>query len=123
MTNMAKQGETGSNVKRRRRRRVAKRGSVERLGDVLADLLASRGYAQIQTTSACVEAWRQAAGEQMAKHSRPGNIKRGVLEVTVRNSAAVQELTFQKTRLVSDLARLIPEQEIRDVRFRVGQID
>jgi len=93
------------------------------MGDVLASQMARRGYAQIETTSACAEAWQQASGEQMASHSLPGNVRRGVLEVTVRNSTVLQELTFQKSRLLAELAPLIPDQNISDIRFRVGKVD
>jgi len=50
-------------------------------------------------------------------------VNRGVLEVLVRNSVAAQELGFLKTKIVKMLTKLIPEQQIRDLRFRVGTID
>jgi predicted nucleic acid-binding Zn ribbon protein len=68
-------------------------------------------------------AWREVAGDKLAKHSRTGNIRRGVLNVFVRNSAVVQELTFRKSQLIKQLAKLNPGQKIRDLRFQVGPID
>ena len=56
-------------------------------------------------------------------NSRPGNVRRSVLEVTVRNSAVLQELTFQKTQLLGELSRLLPDQNIRDLRFRIGPME
>jgi len=91
--------------------------------DVLSQLLAKRGYAQVQTAATCEAAWREAVGHKLAGDTRPGNVRRGVLEVLVRNSSAVQELAFLKTKIVKTLTKLIPEQRIRDVRFRVGAID
>jgi hypothetical protein len=41
----------------------------------------------------------------------------------VRNSAVRHELGFVKTKIVKMLGKLIPEQQIRDVRFSVGTID
>jgi len=116
---MASQGETT------RAGRYGRRSSrtAERIGDVLANLLARRGYARVESASACTEAWQEAAGEKMAQHSRVGNVRRGVLEVTVRNSAVLQELTFQKTQLLGDLGRLLADQKIRDLRFRIGTIE
>ena len=55
--------------------------------------------------------------------TRPGNVRRGVLEVLVRNSSVLQELGFLKAKIVKTLTKLVPEQQIRDVRFRVGTID
>jgi len=91
--------------------------------NVMSQLLAKRGYAQVQTAAGCEAAWREAVGESLAGHTRPGNVKRGILEVLVRNSTVLQELAFIKAKAVKVLAKLIPEQQIKDLRFRVGTID
>src|SRR5262245_37323364 len=91
--------------------------------DVFSQLLAKRGYAQVQTAAGCESAWREAVGESLASHTRPGNVKRGVLEVLVRNSSVLQELAFVKAKAIKTLTKLIPDHHIRDVRFRVGTID
>jgi len=91
--------------------------------EVLSQLLAKRGYAQVQTAATCEEAWREAVGGKLAADSRAGNVRRGVLEVLVRNSVTVQELGFVKTKIVKTLSKLVPEQQIRDLRFRVGVLD
>lgn len=94
----------------------------KKIGDVLSGLLARKGYARVQAASACDEAWKEAAGK-LAAHSRPGNVKAGVLEVIVRNSTALQELTFQKKKLLKRLQEKLPEEKIADLRFRVGSLD
>jgi len=91
--------------------------------DVLSQLLAKRGYAQIQTAATCEAAWRQAVGEKLAGHTRPGSVRRGVLEVLVRNSSVLQELSFVKAKALKTLTKLVPEQQIKSVRFRVGAIE
>ena len=53
----------------------------------------------------------------------PGNVRRGVLEVLVSNSSVLQELSFLKPKAIKTLTRLVPEQQIKGVRFRVGPID
>jgi hypothetical protein len=52
-----------------------------------------------------------------------GNVRRGVVEVTVSNSAALQELTFRKAELIARISAALPEQNICDIRFRVGMLD
>jgi predicted nucleic acid-binding Zn ribbon protein len=103
------------------RRRPKTRGP-RKMADVLSGLMARRGYAQQLSHGQCAEAWRQSVGEHLARHSHAGVVRRGVLEVTVRNSTVMQELSFQKKRLLQQLAQLVPDQRIRDVRFRVGAI-
>jgi predicted nucleic acid-binding Zn ribbon protein len=94
----------------------------QKIANILADLLARRGYGRVQSTEAYEEAWRQAAGPLAAQYTRVGALKRGALEVTVLNSTLVQELTFQKAALLATLNQLLPEQGIRDLRFRLGAI-
>jgi predicted nucleic acid-binding Zn ribbon protein len=103
-------------------RRQRYRRGPKSIADVLSSLIARRGYAQIQTSCGCEQAWQAAVGDKMAAHSRVGNVRRGILEVTVSSSAVMQELMFQKRRLLQELTRTIPEQKIRDFRFRVGVV-
>jgi hypothetical protein len=91
--------------------------------DVLSQLLAKRGYAQVQTAACCQAAWREAVGDKLAADTRPGSVRRGILEVLVRNSSVLQELSFAKAGIVKSLTRLVPDQRIRDVRFRVGSLE
>ena len=55
--------------------------------------------------------------------NQPGRTRRGVLEITVRNSTIMQELVFQKTELIQTLTDRLPEAKISDLRFRVGVVD
>ena len=93
------------------------------IGNILSELLARRGYARVQSGGSCAEAWSQAAGAAIAAYSRAGQVRRGVLEVQVANSLLIQELSFEKTRLLAKLAELVPDENIRDLKFRVGVID
>ncbi|HEX4143403.1 MAG TPA: DciA family protein [Pirellulales bacterium] len=93
------------------------------IGNIVAELLARRGYGRLQAADACATAWQQAAGGALAACSRAGQVRRGVLEVWVQNSTLVQELSFEKTRLLAALAQLVPDEKIRDLKFRVGPID
>jgi predicted nucleic acid-binding Zn ribbon protein len=94
----------------------------KRIGNIVAELVARRGYARVMAATSCAEAWASAAGPVFTKFSRAGSIKRGVLEVFVANSTMMQEMTFQKTALVKKLIELMPDEQIRDVKFRVGSI-
>ena len=96
---------------------------MERLADVIAQLMARRGYARVQSSEAYETAWRQAAGSLAAQYTRVGQVRRGTLEILVANSTLMQELTFQKGALVKKLGELLPEEGIRALRFRVGVIN
>jgi predicted nucleic acid-binding Zn ribbon protein len=98
-------------------------GKPKPIGNIVAELLARRGYGRLQAADSCAAAWQQAAGAALAAQSRAGQVRRGVLEVWVTNSTLVQELSFEKARLLKALVQLAPEEKIRDLKFRVGPID
>jgi predicted nucleic acid-binding Zn ribbon protein len=96
---------------------------TKKMADVLAELLSRRGYARVQATANYAEAWREAAGEMLARYTRAGTVRRGVLEVIVANSTLVQEITFQKQDILTRLAGLVPDEPINNLRLRVGPIE
>jgi predicted nucleic acid-binding Zn ribbon protein len=93
------------------------------IGNVLSELMARRGYARVQSAQDYASAWRQAAGPLAAKYSRPGALRRGVLEVVVANSTLMQELSFQKLPILKTLEELLPDNGIENLRFRVGNLE
>ena len=97
-------------------------GKPQGIGDVLAQLMARRGYAREQSFERYAEVWRQVAGDMLAACSRATQVRRGVLEVLVSNSTMIQEITFQKSDLVKRLADALPEENIRDLKLRVGSV-
>jgi predicted nucleic acid-binding Zn ribbon protein len=105
---------------REQRRHYARR--PKKIADVLAQLITLRGYGRIQADADFGAAWQAAAGPALARHTRAGRLRRGVLEITVTNSTVVQELTFQKQRILAELEAQVPDARIRDLRFRIGSI-
>lgn len=97
-------------------------GYPKRIGDILSQLMARRGYARVESGDACADAWRDAAGAEVAACSRATQVRRGVLEVIVTHSTMVQEIGFQKPALIKRLAELLPDENIRDLKLRVAPI-
>jgi len=93
----------------------------QKLADILAQVTARHGFARVRTQTDFEQAWRDVAGD-LANRSRVGAHRRGVLEITVSHSALVQELLFQKSRLLTGMAERLPGQEFRDLKLRVGAI-
>ncbi len=94
----------------------------EPIRDILTELMARRGFARVQSSAALESAWSRVAGELMSKYTRVGAVKRGKLEIVVANSTLVQEMTFQKQSLLAALKEALPDESIKDLRFRVGAI-
>jgi len=93
------------------------------IAEVLSRLMSRRGYAQIQAPEEWKSIWCQTVGAKLAAQSRVARVRGGLLEVLVRNSATLQELTFQKKAVLAYLQKTLPDNVIRDVRFRVGELD
>src|SRR5262245_58351686 len=94
----------------------------KKIADVVAQLIHKRGYGRLTANEQLSEAWSTAAGE-LARFSRPGKLGRGTLEITVTNSTIMQEFTFQKERILTELTQKLPDAKIRNLRFRVGTIN
>ena len=92
------------------------------VADVLAQLVQRKGYAQVRQAGQYNEAWSAAAGEQFAAVTEVGQLRRGVLEVTAANSLVMQELTFEKERILAALKAALPDAAIKQLRLRVGKI-
>jgi len=105
------------------KKHVSRRGGPRRIGEVVSELMAHRSFAQVHAPKTMESVWREAVGEATAKHTRPGRIRRGVLEVGVANSTMVQELVFQKAELLASIRRLLPDTPIRELRFQVVPVD
>jgi predicted nucleic acid-binding Zn ribbon protein len=84
--------------------------------------MARRGYGRVRSAEAYEQAWREAAGSLLAQYSRVGGLRRGALEIMVANSTFLQEVTFQKAELLARLKDRLPNEGIRDLRFRLGTL-
>ena len=92
----------------------------ENLSDILAKLFAARGWGRKNERVRLEDAWREAAGER-ASETRVASMRRGVLEVEVKNGVLLQELAqFHKRRLLADLRKRLPGTAVTDIKFRAG---
>lgn len=93
---------------------------TQHVKNILGRLTASRGFAAQQTSRQLEQAWASAVGHHLVRLTQVGEIRRGVLQVTVSQSVVAQELGFRKADLIKKLQTSLPDAEIRDLRFRVG---
>jgi len=88
----------------------------------VAAILARKGLGRHEATIELDKVWANIIEKPLAEITRCGRIRRQQLEVVVENSTAMQELTFRKQELIELLNREIPQQKLKDIRFRVGTI-
>ena len=122
-------GEVLEDLGRRRKREQARYAAraPKPINGILAEVVQRRGYARVQSLRKLEVAWKETLRETVAapmaaKLSRVGRIRRGVLEVWVANSTINQELTFYKASILRGLRSRGIEDDIRDIRIRVGTV-
>ena len=90
---------------------------------LVSELLTRRGYARVKAASQLADVWGDVVGERVAGMTSAGTIRRGLLEVTCKNSAVMQELAFKKHSLVTELNQKMgsqANQQIQDLKLRVA---
>jgi Dna[CI] antecedent, DciA len=93
----------------------------EELSDVLAKLFAARGWGRKSERIKLEEAWGKTIGPEFGPDTRVNSLRRGILEVEVRNPILMQELSqFHRKRLIAAVAANLPGQSVKDIRFRAG---
>ena len=90
--------------------------------DVINHLLARKGYSQTGSADQLADTWQKIAGPRWKGKTVAGNISRGVLEVTVASPAIGQHLNFQKKQLLKKIHAELPQNKIKDIRFKTGKI-
>lgn len=92
-------------------------------GHLVNQLMARHGIAQTQYANELQSTWDQVVGAKWNQLTRPAQMNRGVLEVIVANSMVNQQLTFEKQNLLKSMQKLMPSLKLKDLRFRVGNVN
>ena len=93
----------------------------ENLAEVLARLFTARGWGRKSERVRLESAWAETVGPELLVDTRVSALRRGILEVEVRNGVLMQELAqFQKRKILTTIRQKLPTSTITDVKFRVG---
>jgi predicted nucleic acid-binding Zn ribbon protein len=93
----------------------------ENLKEVLARMFTLRGWGRRSGRIHLENAWSRAIDEQARQRTRVLSLRRGVLEVEVNDSVLMQELSsFHRRRLLDVLKKSLPNENVKDLKFRVG---
>jgi hypothetical protein len=96
------------------------KAAPRKIGSILNQLMARRGYAQIESAAELEATVREVLGAALTASVRVGTVKRGVLMIYASDSPTMQELSFQRRPLLRRLQADHPQANINDVRFRVS---
>ena len=100
---------------------IPNRRGPRALADILGELFTARGYGRSLARQELEDAWSAAVGEPLCRQTHLGEVRRGVLNVSVSHPALLEELAaFRKAELLAALRQGAPGTTIHDIRFRVG---
>lgn len=66
--------------------------------------------------------WHKIVGEKAASHSRPVNIKRGVLTIEVDSSTWLYEFSLRKKAILKETEKELKAEGVKDIKFRMGDV-
>jgi hypothetical protein len=93
----------------------------EKIADVLGRLFTSRGWGRKNDRLRLESAWTAAANEKYRKDTRVLGLRRGVLEIEVKNAVLMSELAqYHKRGLLAALRQSLPGLTLTDLKFRAG---
>lgn len=93
----------------------------ENIADILGKLFTSRGWGRKNDRLRLESAWATAAGPDLLKDTQVLAVKRGVMEVAVRNAVLMSELAqFHKRKLLTKLRAALPGVTLTDIKFRAA---
>ena len=97
----------------------AEKPRVRRIGSIVGQLISRRGYAQVSANEAMHQLILAEVGADLGTGLQVGNLRQGVLHLYASDSATLQELNFRKRGILKRLQRELPENKIKDLRFRI----
>jgi hypothetical protein len=93
------------------------------LSDILCELIAVRGYGRLLAREMLESAWNTAIGEPYCRQTQVGEMRHGVLNVTVAHPSLLEELaSFRKATLLAALQSSDLGTVIHDIQFQVGSV-
>ena len=90
--------------------------------NLINQIITRRGIAAEQSNHQLQGIWDSIVPGDVANQTKVGSVRRGILEVTVGNSGLMQVLGFSKDEYLKQLVQQLPNQNIKDIRFRIGSI-
>lgn len=98
------------------------KGAPEPISGVLKNVVEKLSQAKKKGIFEVLSAWPALAGKELSRHARPVSLKKGVLLVSVDESAWLYQANFQKEELLKALKEKAGAEKIRKIQFRIGAV-
>lgn len=99
-----------------------RKNSPQLIGDVLKSVVEGLSRTKKNGPAKILSSWVSVAGKELARHTRPAQLKNGALLVFVNESAWFYEASLKKDELLRALNKKIGKEKIQTIQFRIGSI-
>jgi hypothetical protein len=93
---------------------------MDTLREILPRMVGSLGLGQRYRAELIVLHWRDIVGNELALHTQPGKVRRGVLSVAAKNAVWAHHLTTLKEDILAKVKAFAGENAVSDLRFQAG---
>lgn len=94
----------------------------KKAADLISKITARYGFAGRKSNDQLQGLFDSIVGVELANHCRVNGLNRGVLEVLVSHSAVTHQLSFKRHEIINHFKKNLPNEKIRDLRFRSGPL-
>lgn len=94
---------------------------VRKASDLLGALLSPEAAAKADAWTKFFSFWNRAAGENLAAHSRPVDLRNGIVFVEATHPGWIQLLQMRQTQILAAIRRAFPELDVSGIAFRLAK--
>ncbi len=100
---------------------VSKKNWSRTVSKVLPEIASHNGWEEKLDMYSFFPVWDQVVDDYIAECTKPLKIVRGVLWLEVENSTWMQQLQFEKMRILNDINATLKLSRIKDIKFLLPQ--
>ena len=93
------------------------KGRAQHIRQTIAAFLKSAGLKDRFDENMAIAFWDATVGEQIARHTEPRKVEKGLLFVKVNDNAWRTELMYHKFRIIKELNTKVGKTAITDIKF------
>jgi hypothetical protein len=94
---------------------------VRKVSDLLGSILSPAMAAQADEWSSFHDFWNKAAGENLAAHSRPADVRNGIVFIEAEHPGWIQLLQMDQDRILDAIVKKFPALGICGIAFRLAK--
>lgn len=118
----SKTGPSGGGVTRRGVAARAPHAAPTPVRDIVVDTMQRLSARHHESSVVDFPTWKRLVGARTARHAQPTMLRQGRLVVRAEDSALLYELSLRAPELLAGLRHELPERDIRELSFHVGEV-